>query len=60
MITTAFLSHADNKDGLKIGMSLSNYGTRMQYGGLDLLGSIDISPDEAGNYKDVTSVCFLT
>lgn len=53
IVTTSFLSPADDKDGLKIGMSLSNYGTRMQYSGLDLLGSIDISPDEAGNYKDV-------
>ena len=24
-------------DGMKIGMSISNYGTRMQYDGIDLL-----------------------
>ena len=53
IIKTSFLSPTDNRNGMKIGMSLSNYGTRMQYGGLDLLRSIDISPEEAGNYKDV-------
>ena len=54
-IKTAFLSPTNNKDGIRIGMSLSNYGTRMQYTGLDLLRSIDIAPDESGNYKDVKS-----
>ena len=53
IIKTSFLSATDAMDGMKIGMSLSNYGTRMKYGGLDLLRSIDISPDETGNYKDV-------
>jgi hypothetical protein len=53
IIKTAFLSSSSNRDGMKIGMSLSNYGTRMRYGGLDLLRSIDISPEESGNYKDV-------
>jgi len=53
-ISTSFLAPSGtNTDGMKIGMSLSNYGTRMQYEGLDLMRSIDISPDEAGNYKDV-------
>ena len=53
-ISTSFLAPSGtNSDGMKIGMSLSNYGTRMQYEGLDLMRSIDISPDEAGNYKDV-------
>lgn len=53
IIKTTFFSPTHNTDGLKIGMSLSNYGTRMRYSGLDLLRSIDISPDETGNYKDV-------
>jgi len=53
IIKTSFFSPSDSKEGLKIGMSLSNYGTRMRYSGLDLLRSIDISPNEAGNYKDV-------
>ncbi|NQT26148.1 PorV/PorQ family protein [candidate division KSB1 bacterium] len=53
IIKTGFFSSSNDKEGLRIGMSLSNYGTRMRYGGLDLLRSIDISPDETGNYKDV-------
>jgi len=52
-INTAFFSPTGSeKDGLKIGMSLSNYGTPLQYDGLDLIRSVDIAPDEAGNYKD--------
>ncbi|MCD6321490.1 MAG: PorV/PorQ family protein, partial [Clostridiales bacterium] len=53
IINTGFFSPTDEKDGMKIGMCLSNYGTRMQYGGLDMLRSIDISPGESGNYKDI-------
>jgi len=54
IIKTSFLSPTgDNREGMKIGMSLLNYGTRMRYSGLDLMRSVDISPDEAGNYKDV-------
>ncbi len=52
-IKTEFLSPTDYYDGLRIGMSLSNYGTQMQYTGLDLMRTIDIAPDESGNYKDV-------
>lgn len=52
-IKTQFLSPTENEDGLRLGMSLSNYGTKMQYTGLDLMRSIDIAPDESGNYKDV-------
>jgi hypothetical protein len=53
-ISTSFLAPSGtNADGMKIGMALLNYGTRMQYEGLDLMRSVDISPDEAGNYKDV-------
>ena len=58
-IKTGFLSPTENNDGLNLGMSLSNYGTRMQYSGLDLLRSIDIAPNESGNYKD-TKVDFQT
>ena len=53
IIKTNFFSPSDEKDGMKIGMSLSNYGTRMKYSGLDLLRSVDISPEETGNYKDI-------
>ncbi len=52
-IKTSFFSTSAEREGLQIGMSLSNYGTRMRYRGLDLLRSIDISPNESGNYKDV-------
>ena len=37
---------------MKIGMSISNYGTKMKYGGIDLLNPIDIS-SEYGNYGNV-------
>jgi hypothetical protein len=37
-------------DGLNIGMSISNYGTRMKYDGIDLKEIVDISPFEEGNY----------
>jgi hypothetical protein len=54
VVDTDFLSPTDKREnGLKLGMSISNYGTRMQYDGIDLLQPIDILPDENGNYKDV-------
>jgi len=54
MINTPFFSpDGDQENGITIGMSISNYGTRMQYEGLELLRPIDILPDENGNYKDV-------
>lgn len=51
--TEYFSPTADNKNGLRIGMSISNYGTKLQYDGINLLNPIDILPDENGNYKDV-------
>lgn len=54
IVNTNFLSFGgERKNGLTIGMSISNYGARMQYDGIDLLTSIDIEPDENGNYADV-------
>ncbi|MCD6441216.1 MAG: PorV/PorQ family protein [Candidatus Marinimicrobia bacterium] len=53
IINTGFFSPADKEDGLKVGMSISNYGSPMRYRGLDLMRSVDIAPDEAGNYKDI-------
>jgi hypothetical protein len=54
IVDTDFLSpDATRENGLKIGMSICNYGTRMQYDGIDLLQPIDILPNENGNYKDV-------
>jgi len=51
-IVNTWFFNSTNKpgDGLNIGMSISNYGTRMQYDGIDLKDIIDISPDEEGNY----------
>ncbi len=50
--TPFFAQDGDRNAGLRIGMSISNYGTRMQYDGQDLINPIDILPDENGNYKD--------
>ncbi len=53
-VQTGFFSLSKKpEDGLTIGMSISNYGTRMQYDGIDLLNPIDISENENGNYGDV-------
>ena len=50
-INTAFFSPTgERNDGLKIGMSISNYGTRLQFSGQDMLVYKDIEPDEYGNY----------
>jgi hypothetical protein len=52
-INTSFFSPTGNrKEGLILAMSISNYGTRMKYDGLDLLNPIDISLEEAGNFRD--------
>jgi hypothetical protein len=54
MINTPFFAVGGNQEhGLTIGMSISNYGTRIKYDGIELLESIDILPNEHGNYKDV-------
>lgn len=54
MVNTPFFSPDGNiGNGLTIGMSISNYGTRMRYEGMELLRPIDILPNEQGNYKDV-------
>ncbi len=53
-VQTGFFSLTKKqKDGLTIAMSISNYGSRMKYDGIDLLNPIDISQDENGNYGDV-------
>jgi len=54
MIKTRFFSPSGKQqDGMRLGMSISNYGTRLKYDGTDLLNPIDILPDENGNYHDV-------
>ena len=54
MVNTNFFSFSGKReDGMNIGMSISNYGTKMQYDGIDLLVPVDILPNENGNYKDI-------
>jgi hypothetical protein len=54
LVNTAFFSpNGERENGMTIGMSIANYGTRMKYDGMDLMRPIDILPDANGNYKDV-------
>lgn len=54
VVNTYFFSPTgEREDGLIIGMSIANYGTKMRFDGVDLLHPIDILPNEAGNYRDV-------
>ena len=54
IIKTEFFSPTGQQnEGMRIGMSISNYGTKLRYDGMDLLNPIDILPNENGNYKDV-------
>lgn len=54
IVNTNFLMWGDKPgDGLNIGMSISNYGTPLQYDGLDLQQVKDISEEEEGNYPYV-------
>ena len=54
LVNTEFLSFTGkDEDGLNIGMSIANYGTRMQFDGIDIYQPIDISEYEEGNYGDV-------
>ncbi len=54
LVNTNFLSRTGRReDGLTIGMSIANYGTKLRYDGMDLLQPIDILPDEDGNFSDV-------
>ena len=53
LINTPFFSPTGNpQEGLTIGMSIANYGTKMSYDGMDLLYPIDILPEEDGNYAN--------
>jgi hypothetical protein len=54
IVQTHFFSPTGNREqGMAIGMSISNYGTKMRYDGIDLIQPIDILPYEQGNYRDV-------
>jgi hypothetical protein len=53
LVNTGFFSpDGKRENGLTIGMSIANYGTKMKYDGMDLLQPIDISTNQ-GNYADV-------
>jgi hypothetical protein len=54
LVNTHFFAFSGQKeDGMTIGMSISNYGTKLNYDGIDLLRPIDILPNESGNFKDI-------
>ena len=54
LVNTNFFSFTGkDKDGLNIGMCISNFGTRMKYDVIDNYQPIDISEYEEGNYGDV-------
>jgi hypothetical protein len=41
--------------GMKIGMSISNYGTKMQIGGRDMQAQIDPDPTVTGNNENISA-----
>lgn len=43
-------------DGLRIGMSISNYGTEMQYTGSDIYEQIDLDDESYGNNETITAM----
>ena len=54
LVNTKFFSFTGkDSDGMNIGMSISNYGTRMKFDGIDIYQPIDVSELEEGNYGDV-------
>lgn len=54
IVNTHFFSPGgERENGMKLAMSISNYGTKMKFTGQDLLNPIDILPYEEGNYRDV-------
>ncbi|MBN1893750.1 PorV/PorQ family protein [bacterium] len=53
-VNTDFFSPTGERgDGLSIGMSISNYGTKMKFDGMDLLQPIDPDPYTSGEYDNV-------
>lgn len=54
IVQTKFFSPSGRQaDGMKIGMSVSNYGGKMRYDGDDLLFPVDIDPAANGNYQNL-------
>jgi hypothetical protein len=48
MFTTQF-------NGLRIGMSITNYGPKVQMGGRDMLTQVDIDPNVSGNNENINA-----
>jgi len=54
MVQTHFFSPTKKQiDGLKIGMSIANYGSRMRFDGYDLLFPVDIDESANGNFQNL-------
>ena len=54
LVQTPFFSPTGEHDeGMRIGMSIANYGARMQYDGFDLLFPTDMDPNADGNYQNL-------
>ncbi len=54
LVQTPFFSPTGtNDDGMSIAMSISNYGGRMRYDGIDLLFPVDMDPSAEGNYQNL-------
>ena len=54
LIQTPFFSPGGKeKNGLRIGMSIANYGTKMRFDGDDLLFPVDINESAHGNYQNL-------
>lgn len=52
IVNTNFLNWTDKPgDGLNIGMSISNFGSKMQMAGKNIKDVLDITLDENGNYQ---------
>ncbi|MDZ7317287.1 MAG: PorV/PorQ family protein [candidate division KSB1 bacterium] len=54
LVQTPFFSPTgEAEEGMKIAMSISNYGGRMRYDGIDLLFPVDMDPSADGNYQNL-------
>ncbi len=54
LVQTPFFSPTGDYDGgMRIGMSIANYGSKMRFDGFDLLFPEDMSPSEDGNYQNL-------
>ncbi|MCK5148419.1 PorV/PorQ family protein [bacterium] len=52
-VQTPFFSPTGREeDGLRIGMSISNYGSSLSYDGVDLMFPVDQDPDHDGEYQN--------